>query len=467
MNKHLPDWATSIPPGGWVVLALAGVSGLGVALMPSPGREFEASMWTFAPPHYDIYEPQVDAWNQTSPHTIDLSLMSRQVMDRRMIGGFLGGVPTADLIETERSTASLAFAGPIESVGFLDLTDRIDQEGLREQISAPAFSPWTYKGRIFGLPHDVHPVMLGYRADLVEAAGIDMDAVETWDDLFEALAPITGDADADGTPDRYAMAVWDTNSDHIETLLLQAGGGAFLPDGTLAIDREINATCIAELVSWMVGPDRVATDVPEFSNAGNMLKIEAHAICYIMPDWMCNLWRLEIPSLAGKVKVMPLPAWKPGGRRTSVWGGSMLGISKVSENHDAHWEFAKHLYLSKENALELYRTGDIITPIRAHWEDPVFHEPDAYFGGQRKGSLYISLADDVPLRAATPFFTQGRVAMQSAVSRLREHAQRTETYDAESLIPQARAELRVAHEEVARIMRRNAFHRDAAPGEDG
>ncbi|MEO1718123.1 MAG: extracellular solute-binding protein [Planctomycetota bacterium] len=452
-------WATGVSGAVWtlvVVLAVALV--LLVATRPA-SEVHDATMWTHAAPHYDIYIPAFEEWNQEpGAHTVGLELVSRPVMDRRLLGGFLGSVPVADLIEAERSTANLAFAGPPEAVGFLDLTDRLNESGLIDIISPPSFAPWTYRGRIYGLPHDIHPVLLGYRADLVEAAGIDLTNVQTWDDLFEAFAPLQADADNDGRPDRYALSLWDSNSDHIETLLLQGGGGPFLPDGTLAIDRPINARLMSEMVSWMVGPDRVTTDVPEFSPTGNQLKLEGAAIAYLMPDWMCNIWRRELPQLSGKVKVMPLPAWEPGGRRTSVWGGSMLGIARAAENHDELWSLATRLYTSDELARELYRAGDIITPVESLWDDPIFDAPDDYFGGQPKGRLYIEQAPDVPRRAATPFFTQGKAAMQNAVSRLRGYAESTGTHDAESLLPEAERILEQTHEELRRVIARNVFH---------
>jgi len=97
---------------------------------------------------------------------------------------------------------------------------------------------------------------------------------------------------------------------------------------------------------------------------------------------------------------MPLRAWAPGGRRTTVWGGTMLGIARDAEDPDALWEFAKHLYLSDELARALYTEGQIITPVTEHWDDPVFDEPDPYFQGQAKGRLYIQAAPDVPRRSA-------------------------------------------------------------------
>jgi arabinosaccharide transport system substrate-binding protein len=44
-----------------------------------------------------------------------------------------------------------AFKGPLEEVGFVDLTDLVQSEGIEAQINAPSFAPWTSRGRIFGL----------------------------------------------------------------------------------------------------------------------------------------------------------------------------------------------------------------------------------------------------------------------------------------------------------------------------
>ncbi len=450
----------ALSPGALVMLVLAVCSGIAIIALDSREESGELSMWTFAQPHYDIYVPEVNNWNSSGKPIVDMHLIGRQVMDRRMLGGFLGDVPTADLLEAERATACLAFAGPLDAVGFVDITDRLEAEGLLDAINGPALSPWTFEGRIFGIPHDVHPVMLAYRADITEAAGIDMSEVETWDDLYRVLAPLQQRTDNGDPMDRYVMSLWDSESDMLETLLLQADGGAFTETGTLAIDRNVNVTAVANMVSWMIGPNRVATHVPEFSPTGDQLKLDGHALCYLMPDWMCNVWRRNVPTLEGKVKLIPLPAWEPGGRRTSVWGGSMLGIARTSTNQDTAWEFAKHLYLSEELALQLYRAGDIITPIQEHWDNPIFNEPDDYFGGQRKGRMYIDLAPDVPLRAATPYFKQARGAVQNAVSRTREEADKLSLYTPEEIEPIARKHLEQAHAEVATIINGNAFLRE-------
>ncbi len=100
------------------------------------------------------------------------------------------------------------------------------------------------------------------------------------------------------------------------------------------MDAERNAFVLATIVSWCVGPDRVAADAPDFSASGNKLKVDGYVVANLMPDWMCNIYRREMPQLAGKIKLMPLPAWEKGGRRTSVWGGTMLGMPRDAANPD-------------------------------------------------------------------------------------------------------------------------------------
>ncbi len=57
---------------------------------------------------------------------------------------------------------------------------------------------------------------------------------------------------------------------------------------------------------------------------------------------------------------MPIPAWVKGGRRTSVAGGTMIGITKTSPNIEANWEMIKYLYFSPELARLMYQKTSII-----------------------------------------------------------------------------------------------------------
>ena len=461
--------------GVWIIASLFVLSGVVLLLTVQP-RSDDMQMWVFSPEHEAMYKPMLERMNSERAQQsamvamddafdeqiqIKLSILSRAAIKSRMMSGFFGGLETADLIEVERATVGQVFMGPIEAVGFHDLTDRLIDEGLYDQINKPSLSPWTMDGRVFGLPHDVHPVMLAYRADLVEAAGIDLQQATTWDEMFAMLAPLMTDTDGNGQPDRYPLSFWFTQPDNVELLLLQGGGQLFANDGTPTINTEINAQLLAKMVSWCVGPNQVATDIDEFSAGGHQSRVDGDAIAYLAPDWMCSIWKMHVPGIAGKMKVMPLPAFQPGGLRTSVRGGTMLGIPKATKHFEQSWEAAKLLYTSPEVARELYRMVDIVTPIRSLWDDPVFDEPDPFFMNQPKGRMYIELAPDIPLRPSSPYNTNAVLLIRDAAVNLSSWARDNELYEPEQLLERAKQELIKAQRGIERQMERNVF----APGD--
>lgn len=455
-----------MPGALWIVGALAVLSAF--TLFGAAGtRSDTLSMWMFARVHKLMYDPMIERF-EAEGRPIDVRVLSIPALERRMMGGFLSGMPTADVLEVERRIANRAFAGPLHTVGFLDLTDRLQDSGLIDELNTPSLGPWTSRGRVFGLPHDVHPVLLAYRADIVEAAGIDVSEIETWADFERVMAPLlrrAGDPGVASDNERYLLplGVSAPYIDVIEMLLLQAGGGFFDETGAVRIDSPENERVLIELVRWTTGPTRIAGDAPEFDPTGNQLKLDGYVVGIFMPDWLCSIYKAELPQLSGKLKVMPMPAWDPGGRRTSVWGGTMLGISKNSGRVDEAWAFASELYFTRELAHTLFRDTDIITPVTRYWNDPIFDEPDAFFAGQPKGRLYIDAAPDVPVRISSPYTRLAKTALQTAFVRLRDYADAQGTTDREALRPEAKRLLAEAHRAVADQAARNVFLTDPQP----
>jgi arabinosaccharide transport system substrate-binding protein len=454
----LPAGFDILSPGGWIICALAVVSAILLVLWPIPQKQ-GLVLWIFAKSHQRLYDPMTSAWNapRQPADRVHILLLSGAALQRRLLSGFLSGTPLPDLVEAYAQIVTQTLKGPLEEVGFVDLTDIVQAEGIDEQINAPSFAPWTSRGRIFGLPHDVHPVLLAYRADLVEAAGIDVAAIETWDDFVRLLRPLVRDVDGDGYPDHYLLNIWETNPELIESLMLQAGGAFFDEQERLVMHSESNARVLATVVSWTSGPDRIAVNAPEFDAAGNKMRLDGSVLFSLMPDWLTSAWRQDLPQLAGKVKLMPLPAWEQGGRRTTVMGGTMLGIPKRVQDFDSAWGYAKDLYLSPDLARGLFRTTGIISPVKRHWADPVYDEPSAYFGGQRYGRLYIAAAPDVPPRTSSPYNALAQIKMADSALALKAYATQSGQYTVTALLPEARRLLTQAEAQVRTQMQRNVF----------
>ena len=256
MTRFLRRISSVTSIGVWVILGIAIASSTAIAVWPSASQK-ATKFWIFAKQHEAIYKEVLAQWNRDHPQDpVELQILSIPVMEQRMMSGFLSNTPVADVLEVERSIAGRAFTGPIDQVGFTDLTRLIREEGLLEQVNAPSFSPWTSRGHIFGIPHDVHPVMLLYRADIVEAAGIDVTQVETWEDFFRVMKPLMRDLNGDGRIDRYLLNISPATQSATEVMLLQAGGGTFDQDERLIVNAPVNAATLAHLTTWYTGPNR-------------------------------------------------------------------------------------------------------------------------------------------------------------------------------------------------------------------
>ncbi|MEM6749184.1 MAG: extracellular solute-binding protein [Planctomycetota bacterium] len=458
------------PGGGYslgvkIIAVLAVLSAGVLAFFPDPDRG-EMELLTFSKGHADTYRPMLNdpAFRaRTRLPTVEVIQTNTQPLSRRISASFWSGTEVGDVIEVERGMIGAFFSTTLKAIGFVDLTDRLESEGLLESINTPSFAPWTTRGRIFGLPHDVHPVMLAYHKGIFDGAGVDVESIETWTDFRREMQKVVAAKGDDGRPLRYGIAMWTANfNDQIEALMLQAGGGTFILDPetgreVLAVNHEANAVVLANVVAWCVGPNRIAIDAPEFNPSANQLKLEGRVAAAIMPDWLAGVWQKDLPGLSGEIRLMPLPAWSvdPQRRRTTVWGGTALMIPSTADDHDLSWRLAKELYLSRELAEELYKVNRIISPMTSMWGEDFYHQPDPYFGGQQPGTLFIELAPDVPLRTSSPFRGTALGKIGQAIFDLKQYADDEGVHEPDALLPEARRLLQKAHDLTREEMDRN------------
>jgi arabinosaccharide transport system substrate-binding protein len=452
-----------LSPGAWIIFGGAILSSVVYLAWPVPEKSGR-DVWIFSRPNLETYLAAAEDWNAAHPNPnerLNIQLIQYQALERRLVAAFTADAPVADLVETESQAMARAFSGPVGDVGFVDLTERLQREGLFDAINRPSFSLWSTRGRTFGLPHDVHPVLLGYRADIVEAAGIDMSQIETWDDFRRILAPLIQDLDGDNRPDRYLLNFWENNFDTIEVLMLQAGAQFFDGSGNPQLNTPGNARTLASLVSWIAGPDRFCVDAREFTAGGDRMRVEGTVIASVLPDWGAGTWKNYIPGLHGKVKLMKLPAWEPGGRRTSVSGGTCMGVTKAAPDFEQSWAMAKHLYLSPKVAEEHFRNTCIISPVKEFWKLPAYHEPDPFFSGQKVGELYIDEAPNVPERFSSPYLSMVKDRMMAILSTLKAQAVAQQQFGTEALLPEATRLLAEAQKDIAARVARNVLYHQA------
>jgi arabinosaccharide transport system substrate-binding protein len=435
------------------LLALAVVSTLVAVVTQSSRAASRADLVfaTFAKNHLESYQGVARRFERKHGVKVTLEVVHNKSLETRLQNAMLAGTDVPDLAEIGAGAISFFTRGPLSDVGLVDFTDRLEQEGLRKRLVESRLSLWSTRGRVFALPHDVHPVALVYRADLVEELGIDVSRIETWDD-FVALGPkVVKDLDGDGVMDRYLIdlpmgAAWG-----VQILLLQQGVSLFDEHGKVAFDQPLTVDTIAWYLHQIEGKTRVAA---ECGWGQSLMKamLDGLALFYLAPDWRTHTIITDVPKARGKLRVMPLPAWKPGGRRTSTWGGTGLVITKSTKQPELAWELAKALYFDPAELGPRFALTNILPPLSDAWSRPEFQRRDDYYGGQKVGALFAKLAPETPPDWSTPYKTQAETRLAEVFLRSLEHFKR---HGDDGLRDAIQRELTVAREYLEAVMGRN------------
>ena len=426
----------SVASGGWILLH------------PAQGKHAAIRLWTFTVLHAEPYKnimPEIEA--RFPGKKVDVQLVHVTAVSSRLRAAFWADLDVPDLVEVEISKSGAFFRGPLENVGFVDLMPRLRETGYLDKIVPTRLTPYTNRGRIFGLPHDIHPVMLAYRRDLIEEIGVDVSKLTTWDEFIAMGRKLTQPGK------RYMIMLSDASIGHFETMLFQRDGGYFDRNGNLTIDNEIAVETMKWYVPLVAGPNRIAMDL----GSGNVLTQsveQGYILFYISPDWYSKYLERETPRMAGKMALMPLPAVRPGGRRTSTLGGTMMAITKKCENPEMAWSILEKLYLDTEFLAERFRQTNILPAIKDAWKHPAFDEKRPYWSDQRIGRMYAELGNDVPPQFSSPHSDSAKAKMGKALTACVAYYKTNGDKGFEEFI---RRELKTCADQVRVLMGRNPF----------
>jgi len=478
---------------GLLVWGPVGLEAVGVSTrwlpesLEPPGRqEADLSMMTFASPHYDAYidalraseryaltqdlptDAARRAAQQQGRTVVNLSLVNANAVSRKLQAAFRAGINVADVIEVENTRAGTFFRGPVERIPFHDigalLRRTTDERGvsLYDRMVKNRFALYSHQGTIYGLPHDLHPVLIAYRRDIFEAerdrilreTGIDpLGGQLTWPQFVRIGQVLTEPGR------RYMLQVSDRNVGSFEVFLYQRGGDFFDAEGNVTFDSSI----ALEVLQWMIplvagGPgERIFDDAGGGGPAFYRSLAEGYVLAFLCPDWRTGVVESNAPNLAGKLALMPMPVWPndPEQRRTSTWGGTMLGLTRQSAGEkQAAWEMAQALYFNIDLLAEQFGKTNIIPPFKDAWDHPVFHQPRPYWSGQVLGEQFIEVADDVPPRTGHPFLELAKSKVGAVIASCANYYR---SYGAEGFDAFAERRLKEAAEDVRQQMQRNPF----------
>jgi lactose/L-arabinose transport system substrate-binding protein len=281
--------------------------------------------------------------------------------------------------------------------GMTDLTDKM--QPYVDEIIPISVKLGTYQGKILGVPQDSQPVGMFYRSDLFEQYGLNAEQIETYDDLIEA-----------------GKKVSDASGGEVKMLAMNVGSEICMGNPHLIIDLLLVQNGLGGTY-FNREDDKVVVDTPEAIEAMDVLKrISDPGICFIdmaydaavaaydadkilttvAPGWFPLAMTGNLPQMAGKWRMMRLPAIKAGGLRASYQIPTVTAIPKASANPDAAWELIKLAQVSLEAQLKFNEITGGIMPTWKKALEALRDKPADYFGGQKVFALYIDIAEDIP-----------------------------------------------------------------------
>jgi ABC-type glycerol-3-phosphate transport system substrate-binding protein len=263
------------------------------------------------------------------------------------------------------------------------------------------------------------------------------ELVSTWDGYLEVCKTVlekTGHT-------CFAHSRANNDARLFEIALWQQGLGYYNDAGEVTVDSPENVATLEKLAEfWEAGVTSEAqpwTD-PWYAELGGTADdatatlVEASWMGVFLKTWIA----VDIPGAWG---VAYMPAMAEGQVRASNDGGSTLAIPAESDNKDAAWAFIEFMLARPENQLTQFAYNDFLPALEATYTDPIFEEPDPFFGDQTPRQIYLDVALQIPkatvygpyyslmhghVATAIQRFAAGELSAQEALSEAAENIRR-------------------------------------------
>ncbi|MET3920967.1 extracellular solute-binding protein [Arthrobacter sp. UYEF20] len=292
------------------------------------------------------------------------------------------GLPDVVTVETDR------MPGYIHQFpkGFTDLVPLVGA-GKADFDQSKVSASTDADGHLLSLPWDSGTVALYVRTDYLAAAGVDPASLGTWDQLLAAGEKIKA---ATG---KTLVSTDLSTGGLFQMMLQQQGKGLFTSAGD--IDVSSNEAVSALSVIKAMNDQGLLNNVKGWDGRVSAAKDGKSAVT---PEavWWTGTLTSEMPELAGKYAVVPLPAFAAGGARTSNNGGSTVAIPTQAKNPQLAGSFISFVLASQDNQVSMMQEEGLFPSYLPALDAPLFHEPQPYFAGQKAYELFAAQTRNIP-----------------------------------------------------------------------
>ena len=279
------------------------------------------------------------------------------------------GVGVPDIIQIESDYVQ-TFAETYPQY-FFDMNGYIDIEGKVDPSKIS--TSYDSEKRLVSIPWDSGPVVMFYREDLFNQAGIDINSIITFEDYISA-----GKKLKERFPNITMTGLPFTQDENLFRCLLVANKSYYLNNKgeiTVASSKAIETLqMIKRLIDEGVAKNTINWDGGIVANKNGELA------SWIMGGWWGGTIKDQMPEMKGKWKIAPIPAF-PDGARASSSGGAGLSITASEPiKQAAALEFIKESLMNVDNQLMMYEKFSLFPSYLPTYDDARFLKSDDYFG---------------------------------------------------------------------------------------
>jgi ABC-type glycerol-3-phosphate transport system substrate-binding protein len=266
-----------------------------------------------------------------------------------------GGGDVPDIIHFNRiQIPEFAAAGVLT-----DLTDKMAP--FKNDIIESAYALASFDEKVIAVPNQLKSKVWFYRADIFEKAGIDPDAVATWDDFIAAGLDLHQKLPKSFI---YNMRQGLTGYRLQNILTSYAPVSFFDRDaGKFQITSHPGFRGLFEAVDKLRNPELVAP-VDDFDPEWAPAFVSGTLASTLINEWMTSFLPQYVPEQAGLWKAHAWPA-VGNSNQGSDSGGSLYVIPKQAKNPEAAFEFLSTVHLTKEGALALLEVSGQNTVVKS------------------------------------------------------------------------------------------------------
>lgn len=328
--------------------------------------------------------PQIEDWNESHPdQQIEIVTADSETLLANLKTALAAGDGLPDAVWVECDSVEAFKQNPelwtnLLDYGAGDLADDYLEWKWNQALSADGKF-------LIGLPTDIGPMVLAYRTDIFEEAGLPRsreelgELISTWDGFMEAGETVL---------DKTGSYVVSDSAYLFQTIIGQGEEKFF--------DQEEN--CIVETNeqvkrAWdyavLAAEKGISANMDLWSSEWSTALGDGTIAAQIAPAWMLTHIKTNSAENAGKWDIVSLP--EGGGN----WGGSFACIPKKAEHPEAAYEFISTA-LSTEGQYSSYVSNQLFPSAVGVYEmEDFINEEDEFFSNAPVTQLLSASAEQL------------------------------------------------------------------------